>query len=129
MSDRFGQDARHFTRIPFDATVRLRAPGAGPIWEGRLLDICLKGALASVPSGWTGVRGDRYALDIELVAGQVVIHMEGRIAHVEAHRLGFTWDHLDVDSASHLHRLMELNLGDSQLLQREFAELLHFKTP
>jgi len=31
---------------------------------------------------------------------------------------------IDVDSASHLRRLLELNLGDSQLLEREYHELI-----
>ena len=32
-------------------------------------------------------------------------------------------DHIDLESISHLRRLVELNLGDSSLLERELAAL------
>ena len=40
------------------------------------------------------------------------------------HHLGLFCHHIDIDSITHLRRLIELNLGDETLLQRELAELL-----
>jgi hypothetical protein len=40
-------------------------------------------------------------------------------------RIGLYIEQLDLDSASHLQRLMELNLGDSDTLERELAELFN----
>ena len=37
--------------------------------------------------------------------------------------LGFVCRHIDLDSISHLRRLVELNLGDESLLERELAAL------
>ena len=37
--------------------------------------------------------------------------------------IGFVCRHIDVDSISHLRRLVELNLGDEALLERELAAL------
>jgi hypothetical protein len=38
--------------------------------------------------------------------------------------LGFQVQYIDLDSATHLRRLVELNLGDPALLEREFENLL-----
>jgi hypothetical protein len=37
--------------------------------------------------------------------------------------LGFVCRHIDLESISHLRRLVELNLGDESLLERELAAL------
>jgi hypothetical protein len=34
---------------------------------------------------------------------------------------------MDLDTATHLHRLVELNLGDETLLERDLAELIGVK--
>ncbi|HKK04290.1 MAG TPA: PilZ domain-containing protein [Gammaproteobacteria bacterium] len=119
---------RHFTRIPFDADVEVRRteePDSMPR-HARLLDICLKGALFTRPADWNGRAGDRVHVEIRLDDAAITIAMDGRVVHAGDERVGFTWDQLDVDSATHLHRLLELNLGDSALLEREFHELLNF---
>jgi len=116
-------EQRHFTRIPFDASVEMRRAGEPPR-EGRVLDICLKGALLTRPADWAVEVGDSLSVTIHLDDSPVVIAMDGHVAHAEEGHLGFSWDQLDVDSAAHLHRLMELNLGDSALLQRELHELV-----
>lgn len=117
-------EQRHFTRIPFDARVEMHR-GEEPPREGRLLDICLKGALFTRPPDWPVEVGQALSIAIRLDDSPIVIAMEGHIAHADAERIGFSREHLDVDSAAHLHRLMELNLGDSTLLERELHELLN----
>ncbi len=37
----------------------------------------------------------------------------------------FRCEHIDIDSITHLKRLIELNLGDEALLHRELAHLIH----
>jgi hypothetical protein len=46
------------------------------------------------------------------------------LRHVEDQHLGFQVQYIDMDSATHLRRLVELNLGDSTLLERELGNLL-----
>jgi hypothetical protein len=41
----------------------------------------------------------------------------------EQELLGFVCQYIDLDSISHLRRLVELNLGDGSLLERELAAL------
>lgn len=114
---------RHFTRVPFDADIRLVSQ-SGQSWESQMIDVSLKGALIAIPADWQGQRGDEYTLELLLAGDEIKIDMEVSVAHVEENRVGFYCQHIDIDSVSHLHRLLELNLADEGLLQREMAEML-----
>lgn len=50
--------------------------------------------------------------------------MEISLAWARDGLLGFECQHIDLDSISHLRRLVELNLGDEELLERELALLV-----
>jgi hypothetical protein len=50
--------------------------------------------------------------------------MQGSIIHSETDQIGFRCDHIDLESISHLKRLVELNLGDEAALERELHELV-----
>lgn len=116
------EERRHFTRINFDAQVRLI--GVDGSWRGQLLDISLKGALVAVPSALTAEHGDSLMLEFALDdAGENVVRMETVIAHREQSHLGLRCEHIDLNSVSHLRRLVELNLGDAGLLDRELWSL------
>jgi hypothetical protein len=39
--------------------------------------------------------------------------------------MGLQTEHIDLDSISHLRRLIELNVGDADILNRELGELVH----
>jgi hypothetical protein len=114
---------RRYSRIPFDAQAYLA--GSGQRWESQLLDISLKGALLVRPAQWQGRLGD--VLDLELVVdqGALVIRMQTDVAHIEADHLGLHCRHIDLDSITHLRRLVELNLGDASQLNRELHALSH----
>ncbi|VAX04921.1 hypothetical protein MNBD_GAMMA20-584, partial [hydrothermal vent metagenome] len=43
--------------------------------------------------------------------------------HSENDHIGFRCEHIDLESISHLRRLVELNLGDAKLLDRELSAL------
>ena len=47
----------------------------------------------------------------------------GAIAHQDENILGLSCEKMDIDSVSHLKRLVELNLGDQDLLERELDSL------
>jgi len=113
---------RHFTRVPFDCEARLFSTQGN--WPTQLMDISLKGALTSKPENWPGKNGDKFKLEIFLAGADVKLLMEVEVCHMENDRIGFVCEHIDIDSASHLHRLMELNLGDEKLLEREIHEMI-----
>lgn len=121
------QEQRHFTRIPFDATVRILHPQSGHSWDCQLVDISLNGVLVSEPENWPGRNGENYKLELQLGSGieeELRLHMDVSVAHIENKHIGFHCTKMDVDTATHLHRLVELNLGDTIILQRELTELI-----
>lgn len=121
-------EQRRFTRIPFDAKVGIVGP-SGRSWAGRLLDISLNGALVSRPPGWSGECGDDAGLHIEFGSAMPAIAMQARVAHLGPERIGFECRHIELESMMHLRRLLELNLDESQPVERELGALVFLKTP
>ncbi|BCO33231.1 hypothetical protein TspCOW1_33340 [Thiohalobacter sp. COW1] len=111
---------RRFTRIPFDADARLSAGDRQ--WPVELLDISLKGALIARPDDWDGRTEGPFRLELRL-GEDAVIAMDVSVAHQEEDRLGLRCEDIDLDSITHLRRLVELNLGNPDLLERELASL------
>lgn len=114
-------EQRRFTRVPFTSRVRL-SPEAGS-YESELLDLSLKGALLRAIPEWAARLGDAVELELELADG-VMIRMQATVAHTERDRVGLACHHVDVDSATHLRRLIELNLGDEAQLHRELSAMI-----
>ena len=114
-------ERRRFTRVPFEASVHLTNPKGE--WYGKLLDISLKGVLITRPHNWNQKRGDEFVLDVYAPGHAFEIRMIAEVAHVEEQEVGFRCLRIDVDSMAHLRRLIELNVGDQQLLNRELALL------
>ena len=117
-------EKRQFTRIAFDANARLQHQDND--WPTHLLDISLKGALVELPANSEVAKGDTITLYLLLSDEETEITMEGHVSHLEQGHLGMVCDHLDVDSASHLRRIVELNTGNEALLNRELEALLNF---
>jgi len=97
--------------------------------EGRripaeLIDVSLKGALLTAPAGLNAVHGAAVTLEIPLgeTAAETIV-MEAEIVAGRPGRLALLCRGIDVDSITHLRRLMELNLGDAALIERELGEL------
>jgi len=113
---------RRFSRIAFHrpAVLDLRVLRA----ECEVLDVSLKGALVQVGPTVRPKAGDTCTLSIQLDGGEALIRMDGEVAHVHDHLVGVKCDELDLESIEHLRRIVELNLGDEQLLQRELAALV-----
>ncbi|MBZ2170135.1 PilZ domain-containing protein [Marinobacter sp. F4216] len=115
-------EKRRFHRIEFDAPCELH--WQDEVWETTVLDISLKGVLVRRPEAWDVPLKDPCEVIIHLNDREIGIVMAVALRHVETHRLGFKCQYIDLESASHLKRLVELNLGDQALLEREFAHLL-----
>lgn len=113
-------EQRHFSRVLFDSDVRL--VGSTGSWDSTLIDLSLKGALVATPANWHGKIGDHLLLELSLDE-ETIIRMEVSVTHMEAGHIGLRCDHIDIDSISHLRRLVELNVGDSEVLYRELGEL------
>jgi hypothetical protein len=115
-------ETRRFSRITFHRPGELVLASGSAACE--VLDVSLKGALLEVPPGVAPAAGDRCTLEIRLDAGEAAIRMAGRVAHREGARVGIRCEEIDLESITHLRRLVELNLGDDELLHRELAALV-----
>lgn len=114
------EEQRRFTRIPFDAAAVLTKDGH--VWPCELIDLSLKGALVGQPEDWNGHTGEDYQLTLTL-DDDVRIRMDVSVAHIENKHVGLYCKDIDLDSITHLRRLVELNLGDATSLERELMAL------
>jgi len=115
---------RRFTRVPFNVEVRIDEPQTQQSWNSELIDISLKGLKLSRPHKWKETEHSHFKITLLLARHDTEITIQATLKHHDDAVLGFQTIHIDVDSASHLHRLLELNLGDSKLLDREYHELI-----
>lgn len=113
-------ERRRFQRFQFEGTVKLYSDKA--MWETKLVDISLKGVLIEHPAKWNGKAGTSYRMDLR-INNSVIISMGVTAAHIMPHRVGFEWQKIDLDSFAQLKRLVELNLGDPAILNRELSAL------
>ncbi len=119
MSD-ITQERRQFSRILFDAWTELRQGDKS--WQATVIDLSLNGLLVSEPMDW--------AIDkaLPIVAAicldpSTTIQMTVLWRHSKNGVVGFESEHIDIDSISNLRRLVELNLGDPVLLERQLGAL------
>lgn len=112
---------RHFSRIAFHAPAELVT--GHDHGKAVVVDLSLKGALVRVPGISTIAAGENCTLHVGLGDIGATIRMQCTVVHVEGSYLGLACRNIDLDSATHLRRLVELNLGDAALLERELSAL------
>lgn len=114
-------DRRRFRRVDFFTNAVLSDV------NGRLpcdvQDLSLHGALVAIAAEYRDISlVTPLTLEIPLDA-EHFIRMQVQIAHEHEGIYGLECQNIDVDSITHLRRLVELNLGDSTLLERELPAL------
>jgi hypothetical protein len=112
---------RIFSRVPFQAAVSLYL--AHQTLQVKLLDIALKGALVQTVQPMTLQLHEPCRLVLPLTDGDDKIEMTGKIAHLEERNVGMKCEHIDLTSLTRLRRLLELNTGDADLMDRELSLL------
>ena len=88
-----------------------------------VLDLSLQGALIKKPEQWPPSLPKLMQLRIQLNDLPVELTMKVSVAHESGNVVGLHCEKIDIESVSHLRRLLELNLGDAELLSRELSEL------
>lgn len=111
---------RRHSRFPLEGQVRIYSGSA--MWQAQLVDLAIRGALVSRPSGFDGLIGNRYRLDVRLEGGPMIA-MAVSLARIDAAVAGFNCERIDLDSFLRLKRTIELNLGNAELLNRELSSL------
>lgn len=112
---------RHFSRVPFEAEVQLHL--SGRVIRARLIDIALRGALVLTDTVQPLVPQEKCSLVLPLTEGGDSIVMAGKIVHIENQHIGIECLDMDVSSLTRLRRLIELNTGDVELMNRELSHL------
>ncbi|WP_218997423.1 PilZ domain-containing protein [Shewanella algae] len=113
-------EKRKFSRFLFTIDAQLSC--GDKIWGTHLLDLCLNGAMVEEPADFApeGV----LELSFRLPQSEVQLCMEAEVVHRRNGLLGLKCALIDVESISHLRRLLELNLGDASLLHRELEQFI-----
>lgn len=115
-------DRRRFRRIATDKAVELEVDGQR--YVGTVADISLRGLLIVCEGARQLTRGDAAHARVLLDDDTCCIEVAGEIVHVDARQIGLRCAQMALQSAARLRRLVELNLADSALLERELNELI-----
>jgi hypothetical protein len=120
-------EQRRFSRIKFVSVSTLQC-GSRAL-RVKLIDIALRGALVEAEQALPPVLEQECCLMLSLDGAEQRIEMHGRIVHQEGTRLGVECRAIDVDSLTLLRRMLELNLGDPNLVDRELSQLFSGADP
>ena len=117
-------ERRQHSRIAFHSRATLAF--ANHSLDVVVLDLSLKGALVRLPADVLVETNAICILHVHLNETEMndQISMEARVAHCEGRYAGLLCMAIDIDSVTHLRRLVELNLGDPNLLERELTALI-----
>lgn len=118
----FNMERRRFSRVLMNAKVGISQGEES--FETSLVDLSLKGALLEKITGPHDVDvAAPVDISIDIEGMEFTIKFTGKVSHIIDGRLGIECQKMDIDSATELRRLVELNLGDETLLHRELAML------
>ncbi|MEO5352363.1 MAG: PilZ domain-containing protein [Magnetococcus sp. XQGC-1] len=114
------EERRLFSRVDFRHLMTFVGED-GSEYAGAFDDISLKGLLFwSTP---LPAKGEKLSGLLQL--GDVEIRLAGTVIHSHQNRgAAVLFQSLDVDSFSHLRRLVSLNMGDSETIDKEFFSSL-----
>lgn len=116
-------DKRRYHRIFYGTSAQLSCDEINQ--PCRLVDLSLKGCLLRFDGPWQGDLEKVYILTFSLSEDHTIT-MALSISHIVDDTAGFKCEHIDIDSITHLRRLVELNLGNSELLERDLPALTEF---
>lgn len=112
---------RQYARIPFAAQVVLHVQGR--VLNVHLLDIALKGALVQTNALEPLALHEKCRLVLPLADDGEGLTMSGSIVHLDRQHVGIACQDIDLTSLTRLRRLIELNTGDAELMDRELSHL------
>jgi len=117
-------ERRQFARVAFAAGAELITTQA--LLRCQVIDISLKGVLLQLPDDPPPQAGMPCLVKLPLgeAGAEVIIAMAGELAHVEGHHAGVLCRSIDLESITHLRRLIEVNLGDPAASERELKALI-----
>jgi len=112
-------ERRNFQRVPFATQAEINCNGKK--YHGELLDISLQGALVLGKGIIPLEEGSCCELSIHLLDSEITLQFEANLLHRRDNKFGFKFISEDTETATHLRRLLELNIGSSETIDREVA--------
>lgn len=115
------EDRRQFTRILFSISAEIEVEDK--TYPVSIHDISLNGALVTAIDSKHSLKGKIGLLHFLLSDNESEVTMNITIVHEEENETGLQCNAIDIDSVTHLRRLIELNLGDSEQINKELSQL------
>ena len=112
------ENRRRFSRIPFQVSASLCLADGEPV-PVEVADLSLKGALVQPLADFYIQIGSNGQLAIRLDEDTARIDMAVTVVHHQGTVYGLACIDIDLDSVTHLRRLVALNAGDNALAERE----------
>ncbi len=115
-------ERRRFSRVIYQAPAELKQGDV--LLHANLRDLSLHGLLLSSPDERDQL-DPNLPMDVHftLPESDVVLSLQAEIVELNENYIRISIQHIDIESISHLKRLIELNVGDEALLHREIEQL------
>ena len=115
------KNRRQFTRVLFSIPAKVEIDNI--TYPVSIHDISLNGALVTTMESQHPLKGKLGVLNFFLSDNVSEVTMDVAVVHIEDNETGLQCNAIDIDSISRLRRLIELNLGDSNQLNKELNQL------
>lgn len=115
-------EQRNYRRIPFHTEAELNIDGTG--YSCELVDLALQGALFKTEQKLPVAAGQQVEIQIALTSSELKLEFTGELIHQRGSFYGFIFVSEDASTMGHLRRLLELNIGDGDEVDREFLHWL-----
>jgi hypothetical protein len=116
------QERRRFERVLFETPAKLIDLEGE--WPTKVLDLSLKGALVEIPANFNRSLGESFLLEIALNS-DIIISLDCTIVYQREKFMGLQSNFVDLESITHLKRIISFNSNNSlDLLERDLSNLI-----
>lgn len=118
-------EKRLYQRVSFEVQAKLKNDETALLCD--VVDLSIHGALLKPTQAFDAAVGDSFELSIPLLSiddSAERVCMSVNLKHIGEEGLGLECLSIDLDSITHLRKIVELNSGSPDLLERELALLV-----
>ncbi len=116
------ENRRHFSRVKFNSKAFLNFESTHE--QVDLIDISLKGALISSSIELNIETDNPCSFELHLSDSEIIMNISAVVVYKRDDNLGLKFDNIDLESMIHLRRLVELNVGNPDQIQKELFFLV-----
>ena len=93
------------------------------IVEANIVNISLNGALFELADDCMFEKEDKWQLTFKLPNSDIILKITTEVVHSHANRVGVKFIHMDIDTTTNLHELLDTRPANPQRLAKSFALL------